>query len=211
MKTRLIILANSFRPGGRCIAGIDIETGEWIRPVSRDADRAVPVSVAENVKLLDIVSIPLASDKPRDCYQRENRFVDSWDWKVVDSLSPNEIIKYCESNTVILHNRSDKVYSVKMEALPFEQWKSLQLVRKEVKFHRSPTHNNPDRWAASFYVYGARPLAFVVTDPMIQDRLNNGEEVGTDCILTLSLAAPWAPTENAMKRCYKLVAGVIEL
>lgn len=31
--TRLICLANSRRDGGRCIAGIDIDSGQWIRPI----------------------------------------------------------------------------------------------------------------------------------------------------------------------------------
>ena len=30
---QLICLASSWRPGGRCIAGIDPQTGAWVRPV----------------------------------------------------------------------------------------------------------------------------------------------------------------------------------
>lgn len=205
----IIILANSFRPGGYCIAGIDIRTGEWIRPVSRDTDRAIPVSVAEKVRLIDRVKIPLASDRPRDCFQRENHFVDSWDWKVVGSISPSEIFKYCESSATILHNRSEKVYSVKMEALPFEQWKSLQLIRTKVNFSKDTY--KPGHWRASFHDGSGHLLYLKVTDSIVVAKLNNGGEVGPDCILTISLAAPWAPKEGLMKRCYKLVAGVIEL
>ena len=31
--TRLICLANSRRDGGRCVAGIDMDSGRWIRPI----------------------------------------------------------------------------------------------------------------------------------------------------------------------------------
>lgn len=30
---RMICLANSRKIGGRCVAGIDVNTGEWVRPV----------------------------------------------------------------------------------------------------------------------------------------------------------------------------------
>lgn len=205
----IIILANSFRPGGYCMAGIDIKTGEWVRPVSRDADRAIPSSVAEKVRLLDIVKIPLASDMPRDCYQRENRFIYSWNWKVVGSASPKEILTYCGDDHVILHNHSEKVYSVKMEALPFEQWKSLQLIHTNVEFHIDSFKH--DQWRVRFTYGNNKEMYLKVTDPSITTKLNNGKKIKAGCILTISLAAPWAPNEALMKKCYKLVAGVIEL
>ena len=33
---RLLVMANSKKLKGRCIAGIDIDTGKWVRPVSNN-------------------------------------------------------------------------------------------------------------------------------------------------------------------------------
>jgi len=30
---KLLVLANSYKLGGRCVAGIDLDTGKWVRPV----------------------------------------------------------------------------------------------------------------------------------------------------------------------------------
>jgi len=218
----IIILANSVRPGGYCIAGIDIKTKEWVRPVGppqgkatkfkrpASQERSIPKYVATKFNLLDIVKIPLSSDKPRDCYQRENRFVDSWDWEVIRKMPPQKILKYCEDATVILHSDNDRVDPRVLEKLPFEQWKSLQLVRREVQFSRD-NYKHYD-WRASFSDDSGHLLSLKVTDPKIEERLNGCIEIGSDCILTISLATPWSPPNSSQpERCYKLIAGVIEL
>jgi|GEM_PF-7027588 len=90
--------------------------------------------------------------------------------------------------------------------MPFEEWKSLQLVQAEVNLERDYWHRN--RWRASFNDdFGNLPyLKFDY--PETVDRLNNDEEVASDCILTISLAGPWTPPNGSQaERCYKLVAG----
>ena len=206
----IIILANSFRPGGYCMAGIDSRTGEWIRPIPRDGSRAIRMSVAEKIGLLDVVEIPFESGRPKDRYQRENRFVASWNWKIVRNVLPNKIIGYCENSTIILHSHTDYVEPKYLESLPFEQWKSLQLIQTNVNFSKDTYKTR--HWRASFCDGSGHPLYLKVTDSIIVAKLNNNTKVGSDCILTISLTGPWAPPGGSQpKRCYKLVAGVIEL
>ena len=205
----IIILANSVKPLGRCLAGIDNQTGEWIRPVSRD-NRAIPSNVAREIELLDVVRIPLASDRPRDRYQRENRYVASWDWEEVGEVSPRDVLRYCEDNAIILHSHDDRVSPDILDAMPFGEWKSLELVRADVDFERD--YWNPNRWRASFNDASGNRLYLKVDYPEIVAKLNNDEAVGSDCILTISLAGPWTPPDGSLpERCYKLVAGAIEL
>lgn|GEM_PF-5160275 len=59
--------------------------------------------------IVDLRSAPLTSNRPRDCYQRENHFVASWDWKIVENVSPGDILGYCEDDTMILHSNNDRV------------------------------------------------------------------------------------------------------
>ncbi|WP_407698290.1 dual OB domain-containing protein [Streptomyces marianii] len=78
---KLVCLANSRKHGGRCVAGIEVSSNSWIRPVSgrpghevSAAERQYP-SGAEP-RLLDIVSMRLIEPKPID-FHRENWLVDS--------------------------------------------------------------------------------------------------------------------------------------
>lgn len=204
----IIILANSIKPGGHCIAGIDRKTGKWIRPISRPK-RAIPDSVADQIELLDIVKIPLALDGPKDLYQRENRFVTSMDWEKVGRLAPEDVLKYCENDKIILHSHSDRVAPEILDKLPFEEWKSLQLISAEVSFKRDDY--KPKRWRAIFQDCSKNQLKLKIDDPKIVARLDEEETIGADCILTISMAGPWRPNMSLPERCYKLVAGVIEL
>jgi len=61
MKKTIILLTKSYKPGGSCVAGIDIETNEWIRLVTETEDRSgsIPNSalIYENGEIADIYDI----------------------------------------------------------------------------------------------------------------------------------------------------------
>jgi len=213
LNRRIVILANSIRPGGRCVAGICTETGEWIRPVPRDTGRAVPNATSiSRISLLDIVDVPLAEDRPSppDRYQYENWFVDSWTWEVVGRWSVKQVEPFIESEAIILHTVNDRVEPPYLDSLPPEQWKSLQLVKSKVTFSKDSWATR--RWRASFKDGSGNLLYIRVTDPVISDRLDRHENLSRECLLTVSLTEPWAPDDGSQpERCYKLVAGVIEL
>lgn len=210
--TQIICLANSIRPGGRCIAGKDLKTGEWIRPVNDNSNRAIPNSftLAKSLKLMDIVEIPLKSNVLSDKYQRENRLVDNWSWNIVGRATIGNVIKLCESNAQILHNDIDHVDATDMDLLPMPDWKSLQLIQTQVQF--VPDSYDNSRWRAEFQDGLGNDYSLKVTDPDFDTKLRSGSSVSSDCILCISLPEPWKPdTGNQPLRSYKLVAGVIEL
>ena len=77
---RIVCLANSRKPGGRCIAGKEIlenrQIGSWVRPVS--ARPTEEVSQLERQyenggepQLLEVIDIPVIGNQPKD-HQREN-------------------------------------------------------------------------------------------------------------------------------------------
>jgi hypothetical protein len=110
----LIILANSRKKGNRCIAGIDTATGEWIRPVYEDGDQGVPWNVRQvdgkEPRLLDILSIPLASDGPHRDIQPENRSILKGAWKKVGQATPQQVAQYCQSAGLVLHNADRRIH-----------------------------------------------------------------------------------------------------
>ncbi|MCJ7778229.1 MAG: hypothetical protein MUP16_07945 [Sedimentisphaerales bacterium] len=60
---RIICLANSYKHGGRCIAGIDQDTGKWIRPVPDSKGGAVTSAMrlidGKEPQILEIIEIPI--------------------------------------------------------------------------------------------------------------------------------------------------------
>jgi hypothetical protein len=66
---KIICLANSKKNGNRCIAGIDICTGKWVRPISNLKDGGVTKDLCsidnQEPQPLDILDIPLSRNKGR--------------------------------------------------------------------------------------------------------------------------------------------------
>jgi hypothetical protein len=79
----ILCLANSRRPGGRCVAGKEFaggKTGAWIRPVDPQNDNAISEQESlykdgASADLLDIVTIPMTEPKPQH-YHTENHQID---------------------------------------------------------------------------------------------------------------------------------------
>jgi len=210
---RIICLANSYKHNGRCIAGID-ETGRWVRPVSSSKKRAIDKETriidGSEPQILDILEIPLHAHGPVEGCQPENKLLKDGQWKKVGQVRPKDLLKYCEDDSVILHNNLDHVRASCFKMIPSYGWKSLQLVRnKNVVFEQD--ENNKAKWRVNFINSKGNALSLRLTDPATCERLERGENISKDCLLTVSMASGWNPDKQTAKRCYKFVAGVVEL
>lgn len=209
MRRDVIILANSRKMGNRCIAGIDRETGEWVRPVYEAGDQGVPLSVrqVEGVEpgLLDIVSIPLAGDGPHRDIQPENCRILKGAWKKVGKASVQQVAKYCQRGGLILHNADRRIHIDELRLVPEKEKRSLCLVRVHVAFSTEGTRRGK-RVNAQFK-HGKNEYFIPVTDFEYERRFPAYGTAEADCLLTISLGTPYK-LDNC---CYKFVAGVIEL
>jgi len=215
MPTRMICLANSWREHGRCVAGIRQSSGEWIRPVPKGGG-AIP---SQNIQFdggelapLDVVEMRVRRPAEITRFQIENRELLDWDWKIVGRVAVDDVLPYCSASPTVLHNHLKVVEPSVLAGLPQEQWVSLQLVHaKNVVFRQDP--RNDSRWVAEFSLsrFGS-DYQIKVSDPIATGRLNAGEQLSRDCLLTVSLTEPVAfPQFNLPELCYKVVAAVIEL
>jgi hypothetical protein len=210
---QLICLANSWRPGGRCIAGIDRVTGAWIRPVPADND-AIPESRctvgATALSLLDVFDVDTEMPRETPKYQRENRILKNWNWVVRKRVSRANIEPYIDDSAPIFHNTQDRVVAVLLDQLAPRAWKSLQLVRpRTLRFERDAF--DPRRWRVRFKDRAGNEYLLKLTDPCATRRLDAGERISDGSLLTVSLTRPWCGQDESMlKLCYKVVAGVIE-
>jgi len=211
---RIICLANSYKHGGRCMAGIDLNTGKWVRPIPDSKSRAVTSDMrlisGREPQILDVIEIPLEDYGPDEGCQPENRLLKAGRWKKVGQITAKDLLKYCEEDTVILHNHKEYVLPSFFTKTSKNKWKSLQLVNiKNVRFNSA---FKKGQWRVCFQDGKGCELDIKLTDPIISDRLRSGEKVSKNCIMTISLATAWSPKDSEQpERCYKMVAGVVEL
>jgi hypothetical protein len=231
--SRFLCLAVARRSGGNCIAGIDIDSGRWIRPVNAkthgafaDHETIVVVGSSQELKMLaplDVLQIRL--DKfvgnkvqpenwemiPGPCngaYKAMRRFDAQVDAEILNSR--------LDTNGPLLYTYTDKI-SADDALVKRGLRSSLSLIRPE-KLHwkvvTHPTHKNKRRILADFH-FDNESYCLVVTDPDWEARCrrfgfgrhSHSEIVGganEKPMLTISLAE--APLNGYH---YKLAAGVL--
>ena len=161
-------------------------------------------------QILDVLEVPLHAHGPVDGCQPENKLLKAGQWKRIGRVKPEDLLKYREADSVILHNNRAHVPASCFRMIPGYGWKSLQLIRNNnVVFERD--ENNKAKWRANFINSKGTGLSLRVTDPAICERLKQGEHITKDCLLTVSMAPGWSPDKKTSKKCYKFVAGVVEL
>ena len=82
---RIVVLANSYKTGGTCIAGKEVLAagyGGWIRPVSERAGEELSWSEAQyrrgqRPKLLDVIDVPVLGPSAGRSHQAENHLIDA--------------------------------------------------------------------------------------------------------------------------------------
>jgi hypothetical protein len=210
----MICMASSMREGKRCVAGIDMKTGQWIRPVPPGGGGIPNYRVffdTRDLQPLDVVELTLNPPLGNTKYQRENRVMPAWDWKIVGQATPDQLLPWCDFTAPVLHTATDWVAPSELDKLPPAQWKSLQLVHS-ARTEFVPDRGGGPRWRIRFRDKAGNPYSLKITDALVCNRLSRGEKFKSDCLLTVSLTEPWAPADGAKPElCYKLVAAVVEL
>jgi len=217
--TRIIVLANSWKHKDWCLAGIDINAGCWVRPVTSDTedgrvrrrDMRLPWHFPE---LLDILGIPLDATGPDFGFETENRTILQGRWKLEGRVSPNDVFQYVERASPILHNSRKYVTLPELQQIPVQQRRTLQLIRVmdfSVTCETAPTRRK--KWRGNTWT-GTGILDLPITDPVFIRKLDTGHTPSPQCLLTISLAMPWKSSDSPPGEpqvCWKLIAGVIEL
>lgn len=214
---KIICLANSKKNGDRCIAGIDICTEKWIRPVSRLEDGSIPASKrlinGKEPQLLDILDIPVDKTGENFGFASENLNIIPGQWQKVGQFVPNQLIKYCNNNLCVLHNAWKFVEVTFLKRLPFSQRKTIQLVYVEKLLIE--WDEKKMKWRGSLHNINSTILnGLPITDPKFIEALRSGYKPQNPCLVTVSLSLPHNPLIDNWGHgavCWKLIAGVIEL
>ncbi len=204
---RIVCLPNSFKKGERCIAGIDLGTNRWVRPIGQGDEGAIGrerLMDGEEPQLLDIIEIPLG-DKADDLgCQPENRQLRSGQWRKVGVVEEGNVMWYAEETDKLLHNFENNVPLSQFESSTREaEWKSLQLIHvANARFSKNPWNKTVCNFRYSGHWYSLKA-------PCPEADLNIGSK--SDYILTISMGGPFRREPKDELCCWKVVAGAIKL
>ncbi|OHB62841.1 MAG: hypothetical protein A2Y77_16790 [Planctomycetes bacterium RBG_13_62_9] len=217
--TRIIVLANSLKHTDSCLAGLDISTGKWVRPVTNLNDGRVRKSDmkigSHSPQLLDILDIPLDVTGPDFGFESENRTILPGQWYLRGRADVNDALKYAKRPRCILHNDWKYVTIEEMKGKAFEDRTTLELIHVNDFTIRDVESPSPEKrsWKG-LVLSGGRVLQLPITDPVFCERLRTGHKPSESCLLTVSLSMPHKPPDweaDEPPAYWKLIAGIIGL
>lgn len=214
-----LCLANSWREGARCVAGLVPGRG-WVRPVPHRDGRAVQTHECKHFGLLDVVEADLGNWVPITG-QRENVLLGPQGFSELREHNPARLRDELEalvdrSPDFLKFGGSDRVSSAEVQQRGI--WRSLALVEPETVQWSITTNIEGRRRVQCHFTLAGNSLDLRVTDPVFAPKtrealkdypLNSqhGNEAigvgGQRLLLTASLGGEFQGNH------YKLIAGVI--
>jgi len=169
----------------------------------------------EDINPLDILQIPLAVTGPDFGFTCENRAINPGEWVFLKKTKIHDVIPFVNFTLPILHNTQKYVAVPTLQALAFEQRKSLDLIYTDsLKITRQQREGGGNKWKGSFATRGGYSLHEVtITDPEAFDLFASGIYPTNPCLVTMSLGMPYTFPEwtGPKDPCWKLIAGIIEI
>lgn len=217
MDKYFICLANSYKRGGRCVAGVEIvfdangglkpvydDDGRprWIRPIATTTYGEIPNYMAEDIKLLSIVKLYNVVPCPNKPHT-ENVCYSKLEQCKYDLSHDASFMSFFIDSThqSIFRNRGRAVSSEMSMDIEY----SLMLIHVEKAYAYIDENREKSKNRMSFTYYGT-DYDFPITDPIFLDEFKKEPDryaIIPDVYLTLSLGLEFEGWHH------KLVAGVI--
>lgn len=214
MQKKIIILTKSWKNGGYCVAGIDIETKKLVRLVSGDKKSCGALAYMnmitkneEIIEPLDFVEITIKNETPLE-FQPENILIDvNESWKKIKRYNNiNEVISACDFKDL---NCDSKIFYDKHHFLVLNEMKEINKSLILIQVDNLNFYINQRKKIKVNFIYKEQCYnEMSVTDPDYLDRLPEKEI--EKAILVVSLPSDPFKTDTG-DRYYKFVAKVFEL
>lgn len=215
MKTSFICLANSYKEGGRCVAGIECHNGtplwnefdkpRWIRPVSSDTPHGeIDSRLSYKLKLLDIVTVDVSDPVPEG-HQVENILFNPGSLKTSGIFPLQNLDALCDQYQPSIFGNNSNVISTVEAAMLGE---SLTLIKvDDFQFVTKPNVANPTKPHVRLHFYFQKSrYNLPVTDPVVLREFQFDKDflkTSSQLYLCISLGILHEGLH------YKLVAGII--
>ena len=208
MKKVIVVFANSVKHGKHCVAGKDVRTGNWIRPVSDltgaelndDQCKCTNPYGKYMVKPLQKVEIEVVAHSPLP-NQPENYLVGSSEWTQQYKIEPSEVVNYLD-NPETLWGVGNSIALSDIENTTVQILQSLYLV----KVNNLTLYTTPHNKRRANFSYRGTAYDLPVTDPKFDSLLQNPQH---QSILCVSLGEKFIPESSEEYLCYKIVATII--
>ncbi len=171
MKKLIVILAKSAKYSDYCVAGIELATNKWIRPISRNEETqdAVPVAAltyADNTEaqILDIVQIDFEDTRVENEIQPENYFFAADTWQKFGRWTLADFEKFCgfDSTDFIFYDTSRRIEPSNLNLV--KRRKSLMILPIENISVKTNLLDGQIKFRADFNYNGVRYENFSVGD-----------------------------------------------
>ncbi|MDP3884499.1 hypothetical protein [Hydrogenophaga sp.] len=223
---KIVLLANSRKHAGRCLAGRETDDGKilgWIRPVSDRVGEELSEKEREledgsDPQVLDVLRVPLLNAKPHAC-QTENWLIDiGYYWSKIDTLNWHQASKLAEKPGTLWVN-NDSTYNGKNDQILQQTAAGLSSSICFIRVNSLALHvlvpgaawGNMKKRVQARFSFNGTDYWLWVTDPKIERTYLAGdprvEHVG-ECLLTISLSEPHEKSPGIFYQ-YKLVAALL--
>ena len=212
---KLIILAESAKFNNYCVAGVDVDNGKWIRPISEtpELEDAVPIDDLEypdgsRVELLDIVEIKFSDRAADNPIQPENFFYNQkYFWQKVGRVTLQEVIdrRGFDYRDKIFYNDNRSIFGA--DVIKFTERESLLLLPVQNLFI-SIEETDHKKFFADFNYQGKNFQRFSVGD--IAVRKNFADSGAGKHFFKENAAVVFSLTNPYYKNaeCYKMLAQI---
>lgn len=214
MRKTIVCLANSYKHGGRCIAGVCVDGGAWIRLCGKAADGSLEPSEyalddGSEPRLLDAIEVELHYAQPSDSHPEDWRIAPVR-WSLIERPAAAHRLAGPDKAATVLRNCRDRMSEDEIRAKPLQA--SLVLVRPS-EIHWWIREDKGKRRYRALFHHNHVTYDFALTDPRWMEHLNllpcgiyphaTFAAADTETWLTISLSEPYYGFH------YKLVAAVI--
>jgi hypothetical protein len=217
----LVCLANSYKGGERCVAGVEIGDGShrWVRPVSNRSGHGVSTGERQypggiEPQVLDIIFVPLLAHRPHG-FQRENWLLDPtirwrkagrFGWGELGTLEDHPESLWVNGNSTT-HGINDRVPNVATQPVS-DSLKLIQVDRVTIQVQSDPWSPGGHPSVRAQFAYAGAVYTLKVTDPdykaSFQAKGVGNHKLGKS-FLTISLSEEYDDGAS-----YKVVAAIIE-
>jgi len=212
---KLIILATSAKFNNYCVAGVDFDSGAWVRPISEqeELDEAVPLDDLEypdgsKVELLDVAEIKFSDRTADNPIQPENFFYNQkYFWQKVGRVTLQEVIDWrgFDSRDKIFYNDNRSIFGA--DVIKFAERESLLLLPVQNLFI-SVEETDHKKFFADFDYQGKNFQRFSVGDIAVRKKF--AESGAGKHFFKKSAAVVFSLTNPYYKNaeCYKMLAQI---
>lgn len=205
---QILVLANSYKEGGLCLAGKDLITKEWIRPVSNEEGNCISKKYS-HITPLDTITIDIKKYSPLK-EQPENYILNSIEYINSVSFKNNSFLDEFVDNPKSLWCYGDRQDRESHKNITNNSYnhQSLYLIKVDrLTITVVPNYNGYKKLIGEFY-YNKLNYKFSITDRAYCQYKNH--DVGFTMIkknkyLCISLGALFEATGHH----YKLIAAIL--